>query len=538
MNYCKYHPLGAATYYCPQCQIYTCDDCTNKDRQEDGYCFLCQQVSSSLGSASSEEPFWRRLDQSFKYPLNLHALVLIIGVSILSNVVAFVPFTIVWQLMLTGAMMSYCFACLQQTAIGKFKAPDITSAYAGGLSILAKLFAIFLIMILGVGLIYYLLGPVPGNLAGVIVIVFIPAAIILFGLSNSMIEALNPLSQLRLITAVGLPYGLILAFVLVMTASVGIINELIGSRFGVVSSMLEATVANYYTVVLFHIMGYMIFQYQDRLGFTARADHGEGERVRGDAEKTRSFIDILVKEGEFQLALKEMKSGVKNFPGDPYFTNQCFEFILASRDTKAIDDYGSYYLENLIRRQDIDQLNTAYKRILLIKRDFQANIADVRYRLAQVLRQFGDSKTAVKVLNHLHKDFPDYTQLPAAYELMAECLEELPNMQKKARQYHQFAGKLGEQLKQKQAEPTTPGVIQQQEPGVKQQQEQEPRDLQNEQLKPVHSIVDQELVDSLSLVPKEEQQAEGIQQYESGPDSVDQEAVGGLGLTPIDGQPG
>ena len=161
MNYCKYHPLEAATYYCSQCQNYACDDCTNEDpHSNDGFCFLCKQATQSLGSASSEEPFWRRLDQSFKYPLNTYTLSLIVGVSILNNILTFVPFAILWQLMLTGAIMSYCFACLQQTAIGKFKAPDITAAYEGGLLLLAKLFALFLIMALFVGLIYYMLGPV------------------------------------------------------------------------------------------------------------------------------------------------------------------------------------------------------------------------------------------------------------------------------------------------------------------------------------------------------------------------------------------
>jgi len=491
MNYCKYHPLEAATYYCTQCQNHTCDDCTNEDQHsDDSYCFLCQTATQSLGSASSEEPFWRRLDQSFKYPLNAYTLALIIGVSILSNILMLVPFTIVWQLMLTGAMMSYCFACLKQTAIGQFKAPDITAAYEGGLLLLAKLFVLFLIMILFVGLIYYVLGPAVGNLAAVTTIVFIPAAIILFGLSDKLIEALNPLKQLRLITAVGLPYALILAFVMVMTASVGIINELIGFRFSIVSSVLQSTVANYYTVVLFHIMGYMIFQYQHELGFTARADHGEGEIVRDDAEKAKHRVDIFVKEAEFKLALKELKDGVKKFPDDPYFAKQCFEFVQASRDADSINDFGCYYLGYLVRHKEIHHLNAVYKRIRQIQPDFQADTADVRHQLAQTLHQSGDSKAAVKVLNHLHKEFPEYRQLPAAYELMAECLGELPDMQKQADQYRQFARKLGKKLEEKQSEQTQPDVKQE---GTEQKQDQP--------INPTRSVYDEEVVNSLTLIP-------------------------------------
>ena len=126
-GFCKYHPIEAATYFCSRCQKYTCDSCSNEDTHSGGVsCFLCSRPLKSLGSAATEEPFWRRLDKSFKYPLNTYALVMIVGVSILSSILAYVPFAILWQLMLTGAMVSYCFACLKQTAIGNFTAPDIT----------------------------------------------------------------------------------------------------------------------------------------------------------------------------------------------------------------------------------------------------------------------------------------------------------------------------------------------------------------------------------------------------------------------------
>lgn len=490
-NFCKYHPLEAATYFCSRCQTYTCDDCTNDNQHsEEGFCFKCLQEAQFLGSASSEEPFWRRLDQSFRYPLNVSAAVLIVGISILNSVVLYLPFAILWQLMLEGALMSYCFACLKQTAVGKFKAPSITAAYEGGLLLLAKLFVIFMIMAIFVGLIFYLLGPLVGNVAAVIAIASIPAAIILFGFSDSLIEALNPVKQFRLIAAVGLPYGLFLAFILVMTVSVGIISELIGSRFTEVSTMLQATVANYYTVVLFQMMGYMIFQYQGELGFTARADQGKGKKLRDDAERAKLFIDILAKEGEFKLLLKKLRTDAKKFPDDPYFAKQYFEFILAIRNTEIIDEVGSFYLGYLIKHQEIHLLNLAYKRILQVKPDFKAATADIRHRLAHVLRQSGDPKTAVKVLNHLHKEFPDYAKLSAAYVLMAECLEELPDMEQHAGQYRQLASKLGEQQKGKQVQLKA----QEGSAGPLQSADQPPS---------ISSIVDKRVVDSLTLVPME-----------------------------------
>jgi tetratricopeptide (TPR) repeat protein len=387
--------------------------------------------------------------------------------------------------MLTGAMVFYCFACLKQTAIGNFTAPNITMAYQGGLEILARLFAIIVVTIGFVGLIYSYLNPLLGFLAGVVALVFMPATIILFGFSNSLIAALNPLKQFRLITAVGLPYGLILVFILIMTGSVGVINELIGLRFSVVSITLQSAVSNYYSVVMFHLMGYMIFQYQGELGFTARADHGDGHKFREESEKTRHLVDILLKEGEFSLAIRELRKALKKYPDDPYFAKQYFEFVHASRNMSAIVKFGNYYLAYLIRRQANHSLNPVYKRILQIQPDFQPDKAEIRYHLAQELYKAGDSRAAVKVLDHVYRDFPHYAQLPAAYELMAQCLGELPGMQQQELMYRQLAAKLNKQ----------PSATQNESPE---------KQRQFERSKTTYNGVDQDIVDSMSLVPKED----------------------------------
>jgi tetratricopeptide (TPR) repeat protein len=410
---------------------------------------------------------------------------MIIGVSILTSILAYMPFAIVWQLMLAGAMVSYCFGCLKQTAIGNFTAPDFTTAYQGGLEILARLFAIFVVTIVFVGLIYSYLNPLLGFLAGVVAIVFMPATIILFGFSNSLIAALNPLKQFRLITAVGLPYGLILVFILIMAGSVGVINELIGFQFSIVSITLQSAVSNYYSVVMFHLMGYMIFQYQGELGVTARADHGEGHEFREESEKKRHLVDILLKEGAFSLAVRELRKAIKKYPDDPYFIKQYFEFIHASRNKRAIVEVGNYYLAYLIRRQGNHSLNPVYKCILQIQPDFQPDKAEIRYKLAQELYQAGDSRAAVKVLNHLYKDFPHYAHMPAAYELMAECLGELPGMQQQELMYRQFAAKLNKQ----------PSATQSESPA---------KQRQFERNEPKSNSVDQDIVNGMSLVPKED----------------------------------
>lgn len=57
-------------------------------------------------------------------------------------------------------------------------------------------------------------------------------------------------------------------------------------------------------------------------------------------------------------------------------------------------------------------------------------------------------KLAVKLLNGMHKIYPDFSRLPEAYLLLSGILEDMPNMQAQAEKCRQMA----EQLKIKAAE--------------------------------------------------------------------------------------
>lgn len=77
MDYCKYHPLDGATYACRACNSHQCDKCVD-DEHNAAHCFVCGAVLESLGSANTVEPFWRRLKEAFKYPVNTNSMSLIV----------------------------------------------------------------------------------------------------------------------------------------------------------------------------------------------------------------------------------------------------------------------------------------------------------------------------------------------------------------------------------------------------------------------------------------------------------------------------
>lgn len=442
MQYCKYHPLEAATYHCSHCNIHSCDHCIDVDRHSEPRCFHCQQPLESLGSSNSATPFWRRLPESFRYPLNTETGVLLVAVSFLTSTLGYVPLGVLWVLMISGAFFKYSMSCLEKTAQGDMTAPDITSAYGGGLSLLFQLLLILLVMGGSVVAAYVYLGPAFGGLLGTFMVIALPAVIINFAITENVLEALNPQSAIRIITAVGLPYGILMAFILIMTSSVGVISSLLGNEPSVWLSIIQSIVSNYYTLVIFHIMGYMIFQYQKDFGFYARHSDDGDLHIPSERERLLAKIDVTLKEGQFDKVLELYSKGLKQYPEDSELFSAAFNFIFGSKNKDYIGNICDSYLLHLKAIDRLDKIRSIYTKTLLINSAYIPTDALTRHLVAQSCFDCGDFSQAVKLLNGLHKQHSNYFNLASAYFLMADTLEQLPGMTNNAIKYRLMAEKI------------------------------------------------------------------------------------------------
>lgn len=443
MDYCHYHPLAPANFFCEHCNTYNCDTCVDESHQRGGErCFTCGGQVTLLGGANSAEPFWRRLPQAFRYPLNAQSLTLIVGVSLLTSILAYIPFALVVYLVATGALLRYSFSCLENTASGKTRAPDISEAYDGGLVLLFQLIGIVAVMVAAVIGVDHLLGAGLAKLLGVLLALGFPAIIILFALDQSLLSALNPLKIFQLILAVGMSYGVLLGLIMVMTASVEVIHALIGADFSFINSFLQSIVSNYYTVVAFHIMGYMIFQYQATLGFVAREDDGEYKESRTEQARHNVKIDIALKRGEYGKVVDLFAEANSKFPAEHSFYLRCFDYLCTVRILDRLSRFLPFYLTYLSRSKRSDLIYNSYKRALTLVPTYEPDTAMLRHFIAEQCTLKGDPRTALKLLNGLHKQFPNYPRLVTAYEVMLSALEALPGLEKQRLQCEKFVAAL------------------------------------------------------------------------------------------------
>lgn len=443
MDYCQYHPLSPATHYCSHCDIYSCDKCVNDEHGlgSAAKCFHCGRALQSLGASQTAAPFWRRLNESFRYPTNNDALLLIIGSAVLASAAVVIPFGFILILLISGAVLKYGFCCLQDTTEGKLEAPKINEAYQGGLILILQLFFLFICVSTVISLSYFYLGAILTMLISAILISALPAMVITFALSDNIFTALNPSANYRLIQAIGLPYLLLLGFIMIMFSSIGIISELLSHFPPIITAIGEGVVSNYYMIVTFHMMGYVIFQYQDKIGFYARDDEGKYEK-RSQYDRERARIGIQLKEGNYDKVTELFIAQIQQHRKDRILHADFFNYLCAIKDQVNLQKLANSYFDILSTYQLLEQLYSEFRRCRVICPNYLPDDPKITHALAERTFAGGDFRTTIQLLNGLRKAHESYIKIIDVYELLTQALEQSPNMQRQAEQCKQMAAQL------------------------------------------------------------------------------------------------
>ncbi|TCS43931.1 hypothetical protein [Reinekea marinisedimentorum] len=433
MESCKFHPVTASNFNCPSCHINFCNSCVDQSLPVEPKCFLCGGDVVHHVTADNIEPFWRRLERAFRYPLNSNALGIIVGLSVASTVLSSLPFAgliiLILNLIVAGATVNYAFMCLKSTAEGNMEAPPIAEAFSGTLQILFRLLGMILLIGLGIYAIGSTLGPGLAMVASVVVMIGLPAILMCFGYTDSILESLNPFTFVRLITTVGLPYAVLVIFLMIMITSMGVLQQLIGTNLAALSTLIQIGIGNYYSVVMFHLMGYMLYQYQDKLGVASSADELFEDEAAEPADVALQHANVRLKLGEYDRVDDILKNALDVTPGNKRLWQRYFDFLVRTGRRASLKPFADKYLRHLIETAQNPLLSADYKRIIKLLPTYQPSDPHVRYFVASAVRSAGDSMAAVRLLNGMHKSYPEYENLVTAYYLMKEALNDLPDME-------------------------------------------------------------------------------------------------------------
>ncbi|MFD2231282.1 hypothetical protein [Alkalimarinus sediminis] len=414
----------------------------NESKQQ-GICPKCSTNLRYQGAANDVEPFWTRIGAFFAYPFAVDPMVLI-------AVCTFVPIFLGQNLFgLLGAFLLFCiltkyvYSIVEHTSEGHMTPPTFASAFTGdGMGIIFQQIGVFILMgliIVGAG---HLGGPVLAVIVSGFLLLSFPASVIILALEKNIADAVNPLRQLALMGAIGWPYMVLYAHLVLLFFALSAVQDFVNQHFPlIIANPISGFLFSYFMVIIFHLLGYILFQYQDKLGYAA--DVQDDEPAPASIAPNRSLrvdadIDINLKEGRYDAVLGILEEQLKKNPNNIIRREQLFKLLWASHNLEKLSRYAQPILRLFVSNNTPDKSALLLKSLLKHNPDFQLQDPELIFQLTQQLYHQGEYRLILVIVKDMHKRFDDFDRLPDTYLVVVKTLANGLQQWDKAAKYLMF----------------------------------------------------------------------------------------------------
>ncbi len=370
----------------------------------------------------------------FSYPISGHSLILMAVMAVFGMLFSG-PGVI--NAMLKGLMwllvIKYSFESLKATASGNLKAPpingktisdDFGKVFKQGV-IYAAIFILFGVLSAKVGILV-------GLVFLVTALFFVPSMIILLVTSGSLIHALNPVVFVGLSVRIGWAYFLMNFFLILLGSAPAYLAQYI-IRFlpPDFQILLFGFAKSFYTIVSYHLMGYVILQYHEKIGYQVNyedfQDPGavqyESAESDPDAAVLRE-VAPLIQDGRLDQAIDVIKKSTEHQSIHGMELSERYYNLLKMRNRKSeLLLHGIRHLDVLTGQNQKNKALNVFSECRKLDGEFLP-AADSLLKLAEWLNETGKTKTAVAAYNLIVKSYPDSPLLPKAYFRVAQIFHD------------------------------------------------------------------------------------------------------------------
>ena len=445
-TYCNYHPTRPAQWICPDCEVNYCSDCVDRRVREfygkKKVHYFCPECNVAVERTAFEDtivPFWKRLPSFFSYPFHHRPFALILGLSGVSVLLSWLPFwgffvgMGVWVIIL-----KYSFAALRNTANGNMQPPkaesDILFADFG---IVFKQMLIYII----IGIAFFKVTQTTGAFIGLLFLCFailsIPAMIIVLIGTESLLHAINPIVFAPMAWRVGWSYLLMYLFLVLLGGAPAVLGQFItGYLPALFEQFLSIAAESFYTLISYHLMGYVIYQYHEEIGYEVDLEDvelapNEIPSEKDAAEKALSRADMLVREGRVDDAIILIKSETKGGISNLDLAERYYNLLKIKEKIPDQLEHGKVYLDLLMKTNQMDKICEVYSECISKNVGFKLTPSTV-LKVASCLNQTGKPKESVDAYNRFIKGNPKDPSIPKAYFLASNIINEKLNNPRKA----------------------------------------------------------------------------------------------------------
>ena len=424
MHRCQYHSERSALWSCWPCARYYCSECIPGGERNFGggepCCPLCNTSLDYLGGGVEAEPFWQKGPDLLRYGLKagpltaaaVTALVYSIGGQGLLLLLLTYGFYLV--------LLSYALKITVRMARGSWEPPSFGQAFSDDLSLSWKQVGlVVLLFVIPFGVAVFVT-PILGGLLFLLAMLALPAAIMLLALTESLFDAINPVMQWRLISAVGWPY-LLLWFALsaVLTAPDLVALALGDSAGGFGVILLINFLAFYSLLVAYALMGYLLFQYGGELGIAAHQERGRSLSVQDYQRKAALGVShIYAREGRIEDALDVVNRALGRQNQDMALHERKHRLLKSRKNLRELAHHGRDYCRILVAGGNPGSATSVLRDIWQQDPDFKLQDPVAGLAIARVFYEQGRFRDAKRLLVNLHRDYPQFDRLGEAYLLL------------------------------------------------------------------------------------------------------------------------
>lgn len=376
-------------------------------------------------------PFWDRLPRFFLFPL-LPANLVVIAALAIGSLLAFVlPVPAPVDIMLAEAIvwitaLRHAFRVMDMTSYGRITVEAQQAQLEHDpdrVNLPWKMIALFIVWNIAIGFIEAA-STTLGWIAEVLFAAATPAIIMQLCASNSLGSSLNPGTWLGYMRAIGSPYWSLCFFLLMLVMGVPTAFTLL---LPLVSEnvLLPATnfVCLYFNLIMFYMMGYVMYQYHDVLGLPALEIISDAE-VENEAEPgIDAMIAARLAASEIDEAITIAKNAARAEPHSIAAQARLHTLLSTAGQTEKARQQGIHLFELCLSQGQAAHTIKLYQTLHTHAQPLALK-ADQILPLARLARQNRDYQFALDLVRGFDKRYPQHTDIPGVYYFSAQLVSE------------------------------------------------------------------------------------------------------------------
>jgi len=383
-------------------------------------------------TAAALTPFWRRLPKFFIYPVQWSSMLRIIGYAMVTGLSLLLPnpfggllYLIVWIMFL-----KYAFVVMERTANGQLDEPDdLNGNERGDAGQVMRQFGLFVVFGLCVGLLSVLLGRSAGYVIGAVLMsVVLPAGIMIIAVNKSLPQALNPFQILFYMGTIRSPYFALCFLIFSLSSSSEWLQEFFYEHLDSWLVLpLFGFIEFYFTLIIYHMMGYAVYQYHEKLGLDADVSFADAEAKQSTgktADPLHAQLGELLAAGHDEAALDLLREALRTRWEENALHERYQKLLVASGKSVPAMHHAREFINKLSNEKRLFQALDLCEYWLKNDANFHLQDSFHVHPLATAARMGGRAKLALDLMRGFDKRYLQHEHIPLIYFLAAQILSE------------------------------------------------------------------------------------------------------------------